>query len=137
MLDQYAATNEGDFERAMGYYADDVALVVHPDAFIEHGTFSGRRAVGRWFAGWFTTFQPGYHFDIEETTDLGDVILVVASHHGTGKTSGLAVRGRTAYLYAARDGKITRVELYPTREEAVSAANASSSSGSSATRPAP
>jgi ketosteroid isomerase-like protein len=123
VLDQYAATNEGDFERAMGYYADDVELVVHPDAFIEHGTFRGRRSVGRWFAGWFTTFEPGYHFDIEEATDLGDVVLLMASHHGTGKTSGLEVRGRTAYLYSVRDGEITRVELYPSREAAMAAAD--------------
>jgi len=122
VLDQYSATNDGDFERAMGYYADDVELVVHPDAFIEHGTFSGRTAVGRWFAGWFTTFEPGYHFDIDEATELGDRVLLVASHHGTGKASGLEVRGRTAYLYTVSDGKIERVELYPTREAALAAA---------------
>ncbi|HEX8855573.1 MAG TPA: nuclear transport factor 2 family protein [Thermoleophilaceae bacterium] len=58
VLDQYAATNERDFARAMGYYADDVVLVVHPEAFVEGGTFEGRDAVGQWFANWFTTFEP-------------------------------------------------------------------------------
>jgi len=122
VLDQFAATNERDFERALGYYAEDVELVVHPDAFIEHGVFSGWEAVRGWFVGWFTTFEPGYHFDIEEARAVGDFVLLVASHHGRGRTSGLEVRGRTAYLHIVRDGKIARVELYPTREAALEAA---------------
>jgi ketosteroid isomerase-like protein len=120
--DQFAATNERDFPRAMSLYAEDVELVVHPDAFIERGTFKGRHAVGQWFGNWFKTFEPGYHFDVEEARDLGDVVLLVASHRGHGRTSGLEVHGRTGYLYRVRDGKIARVEIYPGRAEAVEAA---------------
>ena len=95
--DQFAATNERDFPRAMSLYAEDVELEVHPDAFLEHGTFSGRHAVGKWFANWFTTFEAGYRFDIQEARDLGDVVLLVAGHQGRGRTSGVEVRGQTAY----------------------------------------
>jgi ketosteroid isomerase-like protein len=63
VCDQFAATNARDFPRAMSHYAEDVELVVHPDAFLERGTFKGRHAVGQWFANWLTTFEPGYHFD--------------------------------------------------------------------------
>jgi ketosteroid isomerase-like protein len=44
--DHFAATNEGDFARALGCYADDVELLVPADAFLESGTFKGRDAVG-------------------------------------------------------------------------------------------
>ena len=71
VLDQFAATNERAFERAMTYYADDVELVVQPDAYLEAGTFSGREAVGEYFGNWFRTFEPGYRFDITEARDLG------------------------------------------------------------------
>jgi hypothetical protein len=37
----------------MSYYAEDVELVVHPQAFLERGTFKGREAVGEWFGNWF------------------------------------------------------------------------------------
>ena len=57
MLDQFAATNDRDFPRAMIYYADEVELLVDPDAFLQGGTFSGREAVGRWFGDWFATFN--------------------------------------------------------------------------------
>jgi ketosteroid isomerase-like protein len=122
VLDQFAATNERDFPRAMSHYAEDVELVVDPDAFLERGTFKGRDAVGQWFANWFRTFEPGYHFDIEEARDLGDAVLLVACHHGRGRTSGVDVHGQTGNLYGFRAGKIVRVELYPSRTAALEAA---------------
>jgi ketosteroid isomerase-like protein len=120
--DQFAATNERDFQRAMSHYAEDVELVVHRDAFLESGSFEGRDAVGRWFGNWFATFEPGYHFEIEETRDLGDRVLLLATHRGRGRTSGVEVHGQTAYLYGVRDGKIVRVELYSSRARALEAA---------------
>ena len=120
--DQFAATNERDFTRAMSHYADDVELIVPPEAFLEAGTFKGREAVGEWFGNWFRTFQPGYHFDLEEARDLGHAVLVVASHHGHGRTSGAEVHGKTAYVYRLSGGKIVRVELQPSRDEALEAA---------------
>jgi ketosteroid isomerase-like protein len=120
--DQFAAVNERDFERAMSHYADDVELVVDPEAFLEAGTFVGREAVGEWFGNWFRTFEPGYHFDLVEARDLGETVLFVYSHRGRGRTSGVEVRGKTAYLYRVRGGKIVRAELYSSREKALEAA---------------
>ena len=122
VCDQFAATNEGDFARAMGYYSEGVELFVHSEGFLESGTFRGRHAVGQWFGNWFATFEPGYHFDIEEARDLGELVLLVAAHRGRGRTSGAEVQGRTGYLYQVRDGVIVRVELYPSRDKALEAA---------------
>jgi len=121
VLDQFAATNERDFPRAMSHYAEDVELVVHPDAFLQSGTFTGRDAVGEWFGDWFRTFEPGYHFEIEEARDLGDVVFLNASHRGHGRTSGAEVHGQTGYLYTVRDRKIARVEIYPNPAAALQA----------------
>jgi ketosteroid isomerase-like protein len=120
--DQFEAVNERDFPRAMSHYADDVVLVVRPDAFLDAGTFEGRDAVGKWFGDWFSTFEPGYRFEFEELRDLGDVVYLAASHRGRGRTSGAEVHGRTGYLYTVRDAKIVRAELYPSPAEALEAA---------------
>jgi ketosteroid isomerase-like protein/GNAT superfamily N-acetyltransferase len=120
--DHFAATNEGDFPRAMSHYAEDVVLVVDADAFLSAGTFTGRHAVGQWFADWFTSYERGYRFEIEEARDLGDVILLTATHHGRGRTSGAEVHGETGYLYRVRGGKIARVELYRSGAAALAAA---------------
>jgi ketosteroid isomerase-like protein len=122
VLDQFAATNERDFPRAMSHYAEDVELVVDPDAFLQGGTFRGRDAVGEWFADWFRTFEPGYRFEIEEARDLGDVVFLSATHRGRGRTSGAEVQGQTGYLYTVRDGKIVRAELYRSPAAALEAA---------------
>lgn len=122
VLDQYEATNERDFPRAMGYYAEDVELVVHSDASLEPGTFRGREAVGRWFGNWLSRFAPGYHFDITEARDLGGVVLLVASTRGRGRTSGAEVQGEVAYLYEVSGDKIVRAELFANRAAALRAA---------------
>jgi ketosteroid isomerase-like protein len=122
VLAQYEATNDRDFPRAMGYYAEDVELVVDAEASLERGTFRGREAVGRWFGNWLSTFEPGYHFDVTEARDLGDVVLLVAGTHGRGRTSGAEVQGEVAYLYEVRNGKIVRAELFANRAAALQAA---------------
>ena len=121
VLDQFAAVNERNFERAMSLYAEDVELVVDPRACLEGGTFKGRDEVGEWFGNWFRSFAPGYRFDIEEARDLGDAILLVASHHGRGRTSGAEVQGQTSYLYRVRDGRIVRAEIHASRDDALGA----------------
>ena len=121
VLDQFAATNERDFPRAMSHYAEDVELVVDPDASLEAGTFKGREAVGQWFGNWFRTFEPGYHFEIDEARAIGELVFISASHRGRGRTSGIDVHAEMAYLYTVRAGKIVRAELYGTEEDALRA----------------
>ncbi len=123
--DQFAAVNERDFPRAMSHYAEDVELFVHPGAFLQSGTFSGREAVGKYFGDWFATFEPGYRLEIEEARDLGDVVFLHATHHGHGRASGVEIHGQTGYLYTLRDDKIVRAELYPSPAEALEAAQRS------------
>jgi ketosteroid isomerase-like protein len=124
--DQFEAVNERDFQRAMDHYAEDVVLVVPPaENAPEPGKFEGKEAVGRWFGGWFQAFGSDYHFEIDEARELGDLILIHAWHGGHGRASGIEVRGELTYLYRVRDGKVARVEIYPTRDEALEAAGVS------------
>ena len=121
--DQFAATNDRDFRRAMAMYAEDVVLVVgHGEGLANPGTYEGRDAVGAWFGDWFQTFEPGYRFEIGDARDLGDLVFVLASHSGRGRASGAEVHGETAYLYRLRDGKIAHVELFSDRAAALEAA---------------
>lgn len=120
--DQFEAVNERDFERAMALYADDVVLVVEGEAVPNPGTYEGKEAVGGWFGDWFQSFGRDYHFEIDEARELGDLVLVRATHGGTGRTSGVEVHGDNSYLYRVRDGKVVGVGFYATRAEALAAA---------------
>ena len=120
--DQYAAVNERDWDRAMGHYAEDVELVV-PTGGIRGGTFRGLDAVGEWFGDWLSSFASDARFDLKEVTELADGgVLVVADHHARGRASGVEVRGDVVWVYRLRDGKITQVQAYDSRADALEAA---------------
>jgi ketosteroid isomerase-like protein len=121
VLDQYAATNERDFERAMAHYADDVELIAR-EPWIYTGVFKGRDAVGAFFGDWLATFDRDAKFEIIEVRELptGEV-LIVADHHARGRASGAEVHGTVVWMIRVAHGKISRVEGFPTREAALEA----------------
>jgi ketosteroid isomerase-like protein len=124
VLDQFAAVNERDFERAMALYADDVTLTASPESGPKAGTYEGREPVGEWFGDWFRAFAPGYHFEIQEARELGPgVVFLFATHGGRGRLSGAEVQGETAYLYRVRAGKVSQVGFFASRNEALEAAS--------------
>ena len=110
--DYFAAANEEDFPRAMSYYAEDVEMVSSGDATLESGTIKGREAVGQWFGDWFRSFRRGYHFEIEQVLDVGNTVLAVARHGGTGKASGVTVEATNAYVIRLEDGKIVFLGVF-------------------------
>jgi ketosteroid isomerase-like protein len=118
--DQYAATNERDFARAMSHYAEDVRLVIPSGAYVTAGMFTGREEVGRWFGDWFTAFDKDAHFEIEEIIDVDESsVLLIARHSARGKASGVEVERDVIWLYRLRDRKIMSVQAYETRAEAL------------------
>ncbi len=121
--DQFAATNERDFPRAMSHYADDVVLVIE-EGFLNSGVFEGKDAVGEWFGDWFRAFGTDYRFEITEARDLGGgLVFLHARYGGSGRASGVEVHDESDYLYRVEGGKITRVQLFPMREDALEAAS--------------
>jgi ketosteroid isomerase-like protein len=122
VLDQFAAVNERDFKRAMDRYAEDVRLFASEGSGLKAGLFKGKEAVGEWFGDWFRIFAPGYRFEIHEARELENgVIFILATHGGRGRLSGAEVRGETGYLYRVRDGQVTQVGFFASREEALDA----------------
>jgi ketosteroid isomerase-like protein len=123
LREQFAATNERDFPRAMSYYADDVVLVVE-EGFLSTGTFEGKEAVGEWYGDWFRAFGTDYRFEIEEIRELEPgLVFMTATYGGSGRSSGVGVSDRRAYLYRVEDGKITRIQLFLASESAMEAAS--------------
>jgi ketosteroid isomerase-like protein len=117
VVKQFADTNARDFAAVMAAYAEDVALVMHGEKIGMLGAeATGKEAVGEWFGDWFRQFGRDYRFEVEETRGVGDRVLLVATHHGRGRDSGVPVRERWAYVYTLRDGKVTRVELWGDRD---------------------
>jgi ketosteroid isomerase-like protein len=118
--DQYAATNERDFSRAMSHYAEDVELIIPTG--IRAGTFKGRQAVGAWFGDWFATCDRDARFDIEEIVEPDDTsVLLIAKHHASARASGVEVEEEVIWVYRLTVGKVTHLKAYDSRTEALAA----------------
>jgi ketosteroid isomerase-like protein len=114
---QFEAVNRGDAAAALEALSEDVDLLVS-SSFLDSGTYRGVEGVSGWFLNWFASFEPGYRFELGEVTELGAAVVVVAEHHGSGRSSGIPIEGRTFNAYWVRDGKIVRIELHTTAEDA-------------------
>ncbi len=130
VVKQLEDTTAGDFASVMSAYAEDVTLVLHGDLLSGGDSeliefVDGRGAVGEWFGDWFRQFGPGYRFEIEESRGSGERVFLVATHHARGRTSGVPVTQRSAYVYTVHDGKVRRVEVWGDREAALEAAGLS------------
>jgi ketosteroid isomerase-like protein len=120
--EQFELANRRDYVAADALFTDDVQLAVPQAMFLNGGVFSGRRAVGRWFRDWFTTFSDTQHFDVRETEEAGDAVVVVAQHSARGGSSGVDVEVDLFYVYRVRDGRICAIEFHADREQARAAA---------------
>jgi ketosteroid isomerase-like protein len=119
--DMIAANNEGDFERALGHLADDI--VFEAPAGIRGGTFRGREAVAEWFTDWWRIFDWNVHTDIREIAEVGDDgVLMVAAVRGRGRGSDVDAKEIFPFLFRLREGKVTRMDGYLSRAEALQAA---------------
>ena len=131
--------SEENVEIVAGYFeADDLAASIDALAdnvtFVFHGetrhlagaeTISGKSAAVAWLADWFSRFDPNYRFEIEESLDWDDHVLVVTTNRGTGRASGVPISRQMAQLMTLRDGKIIQQDFFANRAEALEAAGLS------------
>lgn len=121
VLAHFEDVNRRDWAAVMAAYDEEVVLVVHGDVAPDAGVFNGREAVGRWFGDWFRAFGKDYHFDVVEVRSIGERVIAVARHHGSGRASGATVEQVTNNLYTMRGAKIVCVELFTSPADALKA----------------
>jgi ketosteroid isomerase-like protein len=121
VVGQFEGVNARAFAAVMDAYAEHVILILHGRWFAlgSPQVVAGKDAVGEWFGDWFRTFDRDFRFEVEESRDLGDRVFIVATQHGRGRSSGVPVTTQTTYLYTVRRGKISQVELWDDRDEAL------------------
>ena len=117
----YEDMNRRNWAAILAALDEEVVLVVHESVGPDAGVFRGREAVGRWFGEWFLAFDKDYRFVLDEARSVGDRVLVVARHHGHGRSSGADVEQVNAQLHTLRNGKVVQMELYGSPAEALKA----------------
>src|SRR5215207_5190403 len=60
-------------------------------------------------------------FEVEELIPTDDGVLTLVVARARGRASGVAIEERVAQLFTVRDGKISRMQAYSDRDEALEA----------------
>jgi ketosteroid isomerase-like protein len=114
------AFNRHDVESLAGYYDPDVELhewPTAPGAGSYHGIDGVRSALDNWFEVW-----EWMRVEVVDLVDAGDRVLVTLDQVAKGRGSEVEVEIRSYNVYAFRDGKLLRIELFTEREPALEAA---------------
>ena len=119
----FEAFNRGDIGEVLERLAPDVE--VHTDPGLPNsGTFHGHDGALLWFERWLEAWET-FTIEIEQIIPVGDDLVVCVVQHGRGRGSGVEVKMRAAYVLTIRDGRTTRLHLYPDKATALEVAGRS------------
>jgi ketosteroid isomerase-like protein len=111
-----AAVNAREIDEYLAFCTDDVELRTPAVG----GTYVGSE-IKRFF-GDIEDTAPDFHLDVEWLQAVGDDRVVAFIHvTGSGRVSGLPIDNRTANVYELVDGRLSRIEIYNDRQEALDA----------------
>ena len=121
------AVNRRDFDAAARVLDSesewDWSRSIGPD----RATYKGAREI----VGFWRDFADGFeslHMEIEEAFDCGELLVTAMLSTMRGR-EGIEVQARNAWLIAYRDGKLRRLTMFQTKEEALEAARSQGSRG--------
>jgi ketosteroid isomerase-like protein len=116
------ATRRGDWGAALRDYDQGVILDQSrmPGGGVYRGHEGLREFYGRWFGAW-------EHFRIkpERVIDAGDEVVDINETSGRGRSSGVAVKMRSANVWTITRGKVVRQVAFPVASDALEAAGLS------------
>ena len=111
----------GEIGRALELAHPDIECLRAPP-LPDPQTYHGVDGVGQMYADWTADFDE-FEMAPLDFTEIDDQILVEVIQRGRGKASGVTVEGRFWLLYAIAAGRISRMDAYLTREQALEAAS--------------
>jgi ketosteroid isomerase-like protein len=119
----YDAFNRGDVDAALAQMHPDVewhVLDVFPDADVYHG----HEGVRRFWELWTESFED-FRIEIEEIVERRDGVVVMGRVVGRIKGTGDELETPTyAQLWTVREGRASRVEMFPSKQQALEAGGA-------------
>jgi len=115
------AFNEKGVDGVIPYIDAEFVAVTPPDLASEPDTYRGPDGIRRWFDSFYEVMDE-IRWEPREFHEAGDRVLVEFTLRARGKTTGLDFGQNAVMLWELRDDKATRVDLYPTLDEAKAAA---------------
>jgi uncharacterized protein len=117
----FAAFGRGDIESVLSLADPDVEVFV-PSTLPNAGTYRGHAGYLQWIGQWLEAWE-AFRVDVVAMTPVGRRHVVADTHQqGVGRGSGIPVEQDMIYMTDVRDGRVVAIHLYPTRDEAMAAA---------------
>jgi ketosteroid isomerase-like protein len=100
-------------------------VIVQPPEVPDAKSYEGHAGIAEAFEDWPSQWED-FRMDLVELVDLNDSqVLAVVRQRGRGAHSGIEMDFTLAYLQTFRDGKLARMEMFMTREQALAAVSPS------------
>src|SRR4051794_11807016 len=117
----FEAFNESGVEGILPMIHPDFEATTPPSLASEPDTYRGVDGIRRWFDS-FDEVMEEIRWDARAFHEAGDRVVVEFTLRARGKTTGLDFGQDAVMVWELRDRKATRLELYPTLDEAMAAA---------------
>ena len=116
------AVNRRDLDAAAALLAPDVVWEENPEFPGLREVYHGRAGVRAWWEEILEAVE-NLHLEVEKLTELGDDrVFGEFFLTGRGKGSGVPIEQRAWNVFSFAEGKITRRQVFWTRDEALEAA---------------
>jgi ketosteroid isomerase-like protein len=116
----YAALTVRDVSAVLDLCHDDVEVYKAPGVIemVSALTPRGRDRVAQWLEGWLASWDL-YEPTIEQLSDAGDKVVALVRVHSRGAGSQFDLEEDMADVFVLREGQISRMRLYVSRDEAL------------------
>jgi ketosteroid isomerase-like protein len=117
----FAALAEGlDFETAVADFVHEEVVVRRQPPLPDSGIATGPEGLLEVIAEWLEDFDD-FEMSGVEYIDAGDEVVVTVSQRARGAASGVPVTGTYWFVFEVAAGKVTRLDMYASREQALEA----------------
>jgi ketosteroid isomerase-like protein len=115
------ALNHGGAEAVIEFCDPEIDWIAIPGFLPDSENFHGHAGVRAWFEKLGDAIDDA-RWEAEEIVDRGERLLVTIKLHGSGRTSGIPTELRIFQAWTIRKGKLSRLESYLSRHQALEAA---------------
>ena len=120
----FEAIERGDMAVYDGMTTEGLVLVQPPEV-PDAKTYEGRGAIVESLEDWPKQWED-FRMDLIEIIDAGDEVAVsVTRHRGRGRESGIEMDFEVFYVQRGRNGRLARIDMFFSREQALEAAGLS------------
>jgi len=116
----YEALTQGDVSAVLAQCHDDVEVYKAPGVIemVSALTPRGRERVAHWLEGWLASWDL-YEPRVEGLSEAGDKVVALLHVRSRGRGSQFDLEEDIADVLSMRDGKISGMRLYVSRDEAL------------------